>query len=175
MFIGFIVVLLLIAAGIGTAVAVGAAAVSKNNKKRNEVVPGITSPAPANWSGSHDPEAKLHRRVRDAVTGLHAIAGHDPAMAATIGKVNEEALAIDQQLVAVSLIAERFRAPTLETLTGAVEDLEEITAQAVGRSARTSELSVGDQLNDLSDRLEAMRLARVEVEEADRQGQTGQV
>lgn len=174
MFFGLLVAVFVIVGAVAAAFVVGASAVAKNNKKRNQVVPGITSPAPASWSGSHDPEAKLHRRVRDAVAGLHAIAGHDPAMASTIAKVNEEALAIDQQLVAVSLIADRFKDQAMPNLTKAVEDLEEITAQAVGRSARTSELSVGDQLSDLSDRLEAMRLARAEVEEADRRGQTGQ-
>ena len=33
----------------------------------NEVVPGGKSAAPASWAGAHSPEAKLHRRLGDAV------------------------------------------------------------------------------------------------------------
>ncbi len=170
------VVIVALAAAAGAAavgLAVGAGAISKNNKERNEVVPGVTSEAPANWAGSHEPEAKLHRRLRDAIAGIRSIAGNDPSMSDTISSLQEDALDIDHQLVAASLLAPRFKEQALNDLAEAVEQLEEIAAQAVGRSTRTSERSVREQLNDLSDRLKSMRLARAEVDEADRQGQTG--
>lgn len=153
---------------------VGAAAVSRNNKKRNQVVPGVSSDAPASWSGSHEPEAVLHRRIRDAVAGLHSIAGNDTSMKSTIESVDKDALDLDRQLIATSLLAPRFKPEALAELAEAVDQLEEITAQAVGRSARSSERSIGEQLDNLSDRLESMRMARAEVDEADRRGQAGQ-
>ncbi len=33
----------------------------------NEVVPGVPTSAPKAWAGAHTPEARLHRRLRDAV------------------------------------------------------------------------------------------------------------
>ncbi len=161
-------------AGVGIAFAVGATAVAKNNKERNQVVPGEKSAAPANWSGSHEREAKLHRRLRDAVAGLHTIAANDPSLSSTVAAVDKDALDIDHQLVAASLLAPRFKEQALNELAEAVEQLEEIAAHAVGSSTRVSERSVREQLEDLSDRLKSMRLARAEVDEADRRGQTGE-
>ena len=159
------------AAAVGAVFAVGAAAVSKNNRKRNQVVPGIDSKAPANWSGSHQLEAVLHRRIRDAVAGLNTIAGDDASMIGTITSVEKDALDLDNQLVAATMLAPRFKHKALEELADAVAQLEEITAAAVGRSARSSGRSVREQLDDLAVRLESMRLARAEVDEADSQGQ----
>ncbi len=160
------------AVAVGTLFVAGAAAVARNNRKRNQVVPGIESKAPANWSGAHELEAVLHRRIRDAVAGLNTIAGDDPSMASTIASVERDALNLDNQLVAAALLAPRFKHKALEELADAVAQLEEITATAVGRSARSSSRSVKDQLDDLAIRLESMQLARAEVDEADKQGRT---
>lgn len=156
---------------IGGVYALGATAVGRNNKKQNQVVPGVDSNAPANWAGAHSLEAKLHRRIRDAVAGLHSIAGDDPSMATTIATVDKDALDLDNQLVAATMLAPRFKETAMVELEGAVAQLEEITSHAVSRSARTSERSVGEQLDDLAIRLESMRLARAEVDDADRRGQ----
>lgn len=174
MLTAIIVAALAATAAVGVAFVVGAGAVSRSSKDRNQVVPGVVSNAPASWAGSHDPEAKLHRRIRDAVAGLHSIAGDDPAMTDTISSLHEDALDIDHQLIAASLLAPRFKEQALEELDGAVSQLEEISAQAVGRSTRTTERSIREQLDDLADRLKSMRLARAEVDEADRRGQTGE-
>lgn len=36
------------------------------------LIPGVPTNAPASWAGSHDPEARMHRRLRDALAALRA-------------------------------------------------------------------------------------------------------
>ena len=53
-----------------------AAVVALRNKaafeRSNELIPGVRSVAPTSWAGSHEPEARLHRRLIQALDALRA-------------------------------------------------------------------------------------------------------
>ena len=58
-------VLELLALGaVGAAALVGAvaAAVARDRRRRNHVVPGTDTGAPRSWAGAHTPEARIGRR-----------------------------------------------------------------------------------------------------------------
>ena len=48
---------------------------SKEGLSTSAAIPGVDVAVPASWGGSHDPEARLHRRIRDAVNALDATIG----------------------------------------------------------------------------------------------------
>jgi len=76
----------------------------------NEVIPGVPTRAPKEWAGAHSAEARLHRRLRDAMTGLRANpALDDPSLLDVREALQREALAIDDQLVAVAALPPRVR------------------------------------------------------------------
>lgn len=134
----------------------------------NDVVPGVKSPAPSSWAGSHSPEARLHRRLRDAVAAVRAAApaGGDTAMTAPFrDSLEREALALDERLVAVAALPERVRGEPLEQLEGAVEALEDAAA------VLTTSMGSGPQglprtVADMSERLRLLGEARIEVDQA---------
>ncbi len=169
----FIAVLLIatvaVAVGFGVALAVRS---KREFKEQNEVVPGVASPAPASWAGAHSPEAKLHRRLRDAVAAARA----NPrlvelGLAEQTKQVEAEALAIDERLVAVSNLPERNKAEPLTKLESAVTALEDAVASLVTSSsvADTKEL-LEQAVSDADIRLQALAEARAEVERIDREG-----
>ena len=66
----------LLVAAVAAIVGFGVALTVRSRKdfaEQNEVVPGVASPAPASWAGAHTPEAKLHRRLKEAVAAALAI------------------------------------------------------------------------------------------------------
>src|ERR1700744_4875451 len=70
-----VVVIVALILMVGLAVAV--IAVVGHNQQRalardNQLIPGRPTRAPKAWAVAHDPEARLHRRLRDAMTALHA-------------------------------------------------------------------------------------------------------
>ena len=136
----------------------------------NEVVPGVPSIAPASWAGAHTPEAKLHRRLRAAVLAARSIPRLDElGLAEQRRAIESEALAIDEQLVAASGLADRHRdlaIPVIDTSVAALED-------AVAALTQTTTIGDSKQLLDqvTSDayiKLQALAAARAEVEAIDR-------
>src|SRR3954454_9310625 len=71
-----VVVLVLFVAAVVVAATVVVRGQKKSYAQANEVVPGRATKAPAEWAGAHTPEARMHRRLRDAVDALRA----NPAM-----------------------------------------------------------------------------------------------
>lgn len=115
----------------------------------NEVVPGVPTAAPASWAGSHDPEARLHRRLRDAVAGLRAgPAALDGAAVELRVELEQQALALDEGLVAIAASPPAHRQEPLARVTGAVEQLEraaaEVSTARVEESASRVEQLVAD-------------------------------
>ncbi|CAN5764691.1 hypothetical protein BH24ACT4_BH24ACT4_24460 [soil metagenome] len=102
----------------------------------NVVVPGMPTSAPVAWAGSHDPEARLHRRLRDAMTALRsAPAAMDGAGLDLRVELEQQALALDDALVAVAAALVAHRSQPLERITGAVEQLEQAVADVAAASA----------------------------------------
>jgi hypothetical protein len=118
------------------AAAVTATVVVRSQKRKyaeaNEVVPGTATGAPAEWAGAHTPEARLHRRLRDAVAALRANPALEDAyrMDARVS-LEQHALAVDARLIAVAALPERVRAVPLASVAAAVDAVEAAVASLV--------------------------------------------
>lgn len=127
-----VVLLLLVLSAVAAA-----ATVVRTNKRRfaqaNVVVPGTATTAPAAWAGAHTPEARLHRRLRDAVAAVRANpAMEDAFMVDARVSIEQQALAVDERLIAVAALPERVRAEPLAGVAAAVDALEAAVASMAG-------------------------------------------
>lgn len=120
--------------------AVGAVALAARSRRAfaagNEVVPGTPTRAPASWAGSHDPEARLHRRLRDAMTALRANDSFDDdgALLDLRVELEQHALALDDQLVAAAALRPELRSGPLTQVGDAVAAIEATIAELATRS-----------------------------------------
>src|ERR1700722_14028075 len=72
----------------------------------NQLIPGRPTHAPRSWAVSHDPEARLHRRLRDAMAALRAADSLDAGSALLLrADLEQTALDLDNHLVAVAQLA----------------------------------------------------------------------
>ena len=116
--------------------AVAATVVVRTQKRRfaeaNVVVPGTDTKAPAEWAGAHTPEARLHRRLRDAVAAVRANPAMEDAfrMDARVS-LEQQALSVDERLIAVAALPERVRAEPLASVSAAVDAVEAAVAALV--------------------------------------------
>lgn len=125
----------------------------------NEVIPGVPTRAPKEWAGAHSPEARLHRRLRDAMTALRANpALDDPSLLDVREALQREALAIDEQLVAAAALPPRVRDEPVRNVTQAVESVEAAVAEVV--------LLRGPERDSSQAALEQVRTRLALVEEA---------
>ncbi len=167
-------VTLLLVAAVGSIVAFGVALTVRSKKDfadANQVVPGIKSAAPASWAGAHSPEAKLHRRLGETVRA----ARNNPrlvelGLSAQTKRIESEALAIDERLVAAGGLPVSHRAAAVTALEPHVVALEDavstlITSTTVGQSKQLLEQVVSEA--DI--KLQALAQARAEVEQLDNQ------
>ncbi len=98
----------------------------------NQLIPGRPTRAPQSWAVSHDPEARLHRRLRDAMAALRAVNAIDTGSTIVLrADLEQTAIALDDQLVAVAQLTPPQREDLLAAITTAVESVE----AAVGRYA----------------------------------------
>lgn len=102
--------------------------------KANEIIPGQPTNAPASWAGSHDPEALLHRRIRDALTLLRSDPelDHDGARIDARVRLEMAATELDNRLVATSKSPARLRESLITHADIAVTELEDLAATVVG-------------------------------------------
>jgi len=118
--------------------------------EQNQVVPGRPSPAPASWAGSHSREAKLHRRLGDAVRGAHANPRFvELGLAAQMQVIDAEAMAIDERLVAASALPAAHRDAAIDPLEANVVQLETTIADMV------TSISVADSKQQLEQAVSA--------------------
>jgi hypothetical protein len=116
--------------------AVAATVVVRTQKRKfaeaNVVVPGTDTKAPAEWAGAHTPEARLHRRLRDAVAAVRANPAMEDAfrMDARVS-LEQQALAVDERLIAVAALPERVRDEPLASVSAAVDAVEAAVAALV--------------------------------------------
>jgi hypothetical protein len=145
----------------------GAVAFARQGKRdydhSNEVVPGTTSSAPPSWAGDHTPEAKLHRRLRDAVAALPR---DDAGVLEARVAIEQLALAVDSQLVTVSRLPERVRAEPLAQVVAAVEAVEDGVARvAANELGQHGAAEVEAALQRLQERVELLAQAHQELDE----------
>ncbi|MFT4744923.1 MAG: hypothetical protein ACI9AD_000771 [Nitriliruptoraceae bacterium] len=115
----------LVGAGSGAAVI----RVRRNRTRRNRVVPEVATKAPAAWAGTHTHEARLHRRLRDAVVAGRAVSDPDGSLIAARTELERSAVAVDEHLVALSKLSERERSTRMPAATAAVASVEAGAAQ----------------------------------------------
>ena len=129
---GVIVFLVLVVLAAVVAATVVVRSGKRNYAKANEVVPGTATQAPAEWAGAHSPEARLHRRLRDAVEALRANPAMEDAwrMDARVS-LEQHALTVDERLVAVAALPERVRVEPMASVAAAVEAVEAAAASLV--------------------------------------------
>lgn len=143
--------------------------VKVNYERSNDVVPGVPSPAPTSWLGSHDAEARLHRRLVDVMKALRANQSFDQdgILLDLRVELEQQAVAIDAELVATAALPLSMREAPLQSLAGAVETLE----TAVAGLATKSAAEVGDRLqavlDDLQLRTSTVAQARAALDEID--------
>lgn len=166
-----LVVVALVVVGGGIVALSAGKAVKRNATKSTETVPGIAAVVPEHWFGSHEPEARLHRRLQKAYVGIKASADDDLTLLDATTTAETQAIKLAKQLVACSHLADRLKPPVLADLEVAVERYEEIAAQVIGRSSGFSTPQLSSELDELGLQLDLLAQARAEVEEAD--GSTG--
>lgn len=98
----------------------------------NEIIPGVPTNAPKEWAGAHSPEARLHRRLRDAMEAVRANATLDDASMASVRTALEaEALAADDRLIAAAALPKGHREEPIRRITDTVESIEALVANLV--------------------------------------------
>ncbi|MET9327452.1 hypothetical protein [Tsukamurella sp. NPDC003166] len=131
----WIIVALLALVVLAVLVATGfAIALVRNSRhqQRAEAAMPFPSRAPLSWSGSHVPEARLHRRIRRALrafeqpAGVLSAAQLDAQVTLTVS-----AQEIDDRLVTIAALPEAEKASALKTVTADVSDLERRIADTV--------------------------------------------
>ncbi|MFT4656865.1 MAG: hypothetical protein ACJAXA_003325 [Candidatus Aldehydirespiratoraceae bacterium] len=165
-----VALLVLSIAAVGVFSVMLAARSKKEFAEQNEVVPGQKSPAPASWAGAHSREAKLHRRLGDAVRGARANPRFvELGLASQMNTIEAEALAIDERLVAAASLPRSHKEPAIDDLEAHVDELESTIAEMV------TSVTVADSKDQLEAavsaadiKLQALAEARAEVELIDR-------
>lgn len=112
---------------------------SRSTQQRgSELVPGQPGVAPTAWALSQAPEARLHRRMVDALASVRSA---EPlgGLAVTDLRVQLQLHAeqLDQRLVAVASVTGTERQPALDGVARDVDELEQVAGQAVVLSAGT--------------------------------------
>ncbi len=156
-----LLMLLLIVAGL-VGLTIG---IRRSQERSNQIVPGVPSPAPASWAGAHTPEARLHRRLRDAVSGLRAQADVGVSEAER-HDLEQAALDIDAQLVAIAALPERLRADHLATAEAAVTALEDAAGTLLAEAVKRGGSAAGGRLEEVAERLRLLEAARAELDRA---------
>lgn len=152
----------------GVAVAGIAALRNKANFERDSRLgPGLSSSAPTAWAGSHDPEARLHRRLRDVVAALSANQSFDMngSLLDLRVELEQQAMALDEQLVATAALPLHVRAEPLARIVAAVESVEQAVAELARTSAEETAARLRTALEDIRIRTGLVAQARAALEE----------
>lgn len=165
---------------VGIAAAVGGVAalvarVARARDSANQVVPGVPTEAPAAWAGAHSTEARLHRRLRAAVDAAGVAApGAEGSLVGLRRAIEEEALAVDRQLVVAAAAPVGTRGGLLERVAVQVDAVEEaagaLADRALEQRAPGGRAGVAEAVDTALTRARLLADARAEVEELDRRG-----
>lgn len=148
----------LLVAVVVLAIGFAALAIRRDNAKANQVVAGAASSAPLSWAGAHTPEARLHRRLVDAVAAL-------PDDDLDVRRpIEEVALSVDEQLVAVARLPERVRAEPLAQVADAVARVEDAVAAVSLPDRLQLQASMDAALAQAKERVALLAQARDELE-----------
>ncbi len=170
----------LLLGSVGVVIAFGVVLALRSRQEfteQNEVVPGRRSPAPASWAGAHSREAKLHRRLGEAVKAARANPRFvELGLAAQTAAIEAEALAIDERLVAAAALPAAHRNAAIDPLEQHVVDLEATVVElvtSVSVSDSKEQLEAAVSAADI--KLQALAEARAEIELIDLRASGGDV
>ncbi|MDZ7675697.1 MAG: hypothetical protein U5K30_11600 [Acidimicrobiales bacterium] len=156
-----LIALVLVAVGVVAYVAYRNA---RDFSEANEVVPGVPTRAPGSWAGAHHPAARLHRRLRDTIDALRINASlDDPAMGPIRTELEQQALAVDDRLVAINELPRPTRDESLEQVEKTVRTIEQAVASIVGLRGPSLE-DVEQGIEAAQARLMLVQSAREELE-----------
>lgn len=124
----------------------------------NQLIPGRPTRAPRSWAVSHDPEARLHRRLRDAMTALHAVNAVDTGTTIVLrADLEQTALDLDDHLVAVAQLAPNHRDEMLATITTTVESIEAAVARYAAATTMPDATTLESDLATVQQHLDVTR------------------
>jgi hypothetical protein len=149
------------------AVAVAASRTRKALAEANEVVPGRKSPAPTNWAGSHDPEALLHRRLRDAMAALrqNQLFDDDGTLLELRVELEQQALLLDERLVALAALPLSIRDEPRAELTADVALIEQAVADLVRTTTASARPALEATVARIRDRISLYGQAQATLDE----------
>ncbi|WP_147291091.1 hypothetical protein [Tsukamurella paurometabola] len=127
-----VLLVLVVLAVLGTTVF--AVALVRNSRRQQQAEGAMPFPsrAPLSWSGSHVPEAKLHRRIRDAVRAFEQPAGVlTAAQLDAQVRLTVAAQELDDRLVTIAALPPAAKGEELERAAGEVADLERRIGETV--------------------------------------------
>lgn len=164
-----LLLLVLIVLVVGGAAAFAYALASRSRRQyaeANEVIPGRPTRAPASWAGSHDAEAVLHRRLRDAMAALRANRSFDDdgGLLDVRVELEAQALAIDDELVAVAALPRLHKAEPLAKVTEAVSTIETAVAELASRSITDAGPRLDEALRRIRERTSLVAEIRSELD-----------
>lgn len=181
--LGLLIAVVVLAGGVAFAVAL-----ARDSRKQvqtgRQILPGVETGAPDAWAGAHTPEARMHRRLAEAMRSLRALADsgtEDVAALELRVELEQHAMAVDQRLVAASALPAGVRDRALAELEVSVSTVESAAAELASRMGRTATSSDVRGLEDLAARIrgldglaEGPAVEGPAVEDEGPEGQTGQ-
>ena len=162
------------------ALAAGAAVLATRSKadydRSNRILADQPTNAPSSWAGSHDPEALLHRRLRDSMRALAANQAFDDDGGLLDARVEleQQALAIDNHLVAVAALPAGQRSAPLAEVTTAVETIETAVAELANLSAGGTRPALDAVVERVRQRTTVVDQIRAELDTPGQAAQSGE-
>jgi hypothetical protein len=105
--------------------------------RANQLIPGHPTRAPRSWAVAHNPEAVLHRRLRDAMTALRTVESFDTSSAFMLRTdLEQTALDLDDHLVVVAQLQPVQKEEYLQAVTATVESIEAAVAKYAAAATR---------------------------------------
>ena len=164
-------VLLVVAIGIGAAVVLATRS-KQAYVSANQVVPGVATKAPESWAGSHHLEARLHRRLRDAMTALRANQAfdHDGALLDLRVELEHQAVALDDRLVVIAALPAEHRHEHLEKAAESVATIEATVAVLAGREADRAQVALQAALDRAREHTDLLDQIQAELDQLEQGG-----
>ena len=155
-----------------TGIAVAGVIALRNAKafeRDSQLIAGVSTNAPTAWAGSQAPEARLHRRLRDALVALDANQAFDDdgGLLDLRVELQQQAISLDEQLVVTAALPAGLRADPLAHIADAVAAIEQAVAGLASSSAQDIAGRLAHALEDVRARTGLVEQARAALDAMD--------
>jgi len=135
-------------------------------ERDSQLAPGLSTSAPTSWAGSHDPEARLHRRLRDAMAALSANQAfdYDGSLLDLRVELEQQAMALDEQLVVTAALPLHVRRRPLEQIAAVVAVIEQAVADLAVSSTGEAAVRLNAAIDDVRTRTSLVAEARAALD-----------